>query len=127
MTSREPYQNVDAFDALRVMRELENLRTRGGLRALGVQKASRRRAEAVNAYNKARARVRRATTGSAQAKDDAAYVDPLCDRLYMEAEDAKSAEKYAKDLAEEHELEQSNLQTQSRLIERILGVAGAVR
>lgn len=121
------YDDVDAFDATRVVRELEALRVRNGLRAKAIRDASQPRADAVIDYEKARARVRRATEGTAQAKDDAAILDPHVDQLRAQAETAKIAEAYAKNRASEHELDQSNLQSQLRLIERVLSIGGTIR
>lgn len=121
------YDAIDAFDAVRVIRELEALRLKGGLRALAIKDASKARARTNESYEQARARVRRATAGTAQAKDDAAVLDEHCSELRERSEDAKIAERYAKDLAAEHESDQSNLQTQSRLIEKILALGGVIR
>ncbi len=122
-------ETFDAFDTERVIRELENLRRRSnaGLRAKAIRDAGKVRGKRVTEYEKERARVRRRTEGTAQAKEDAAILDERCDHLRGQAEDAKVAERYAKDLADEHESNQSNLQTQSRLIEKVLGVGGASR
>jgi hypothetical protein len=121
--------SFDAFDTERVIRELEKLRRRSsaGLRAKAIRDAGKKRAAAVGEYDKAKARIRRKTEGTAQAKDDAATLDERFDELRSAAEDAKTAERYAKDLADEHESNQSNLQTQSRLIEKVLGIGGANR
>jgi hypothetical protein len=121
------YDEIDAFDAIRVVRELEALRGKEGWRAKAIRDTAKPRAQAVRDYERARARVRRATPGSAQAKDDAAILDDRVDHLRMAAEDAKSAEAYAKNLAKDHELDQSNLQSQLRLIERVLGIGGTNR
>lgn len=126
----EPVDEMfDAFDTERVIRELEKLRRRSnaGLRAKAIRDAGKVRAAAVAEYEKEKARVRRRTDGTAQTKDDAATLDEQCDRLRGAAEDAKVAERYAKDLADEHESNQSNLQTQSRLIEGVLKIGGAAR
>uniref|UniRef100_UPI0005C250F7 hypothetical protein n=1 Tax=Nocardia asiatica TaxID=209252 RepID=UPI0005C250F7 len=90
------YDEVDAFDALRIIRELESLRVNGGSRAKAIRDAARPRATAVRNYEKARARVRRNTEGTAQTKDDAAILDPVVDELRAKADDAKIAEAYAK-------------------------------
>jgi hypothetical protein len=122
MTDR--YDEIDAFDATRVVRELEALRGRSGQRALNIRNAGKARGEAVREYEKARARVRKRTTGSAQAKDDEAILDPEVDRLREQADIAKLAEGYAKNVADHHDTDQSNLQSQLKLIDRVLGLGG---
>lgn len=121
------YNEIDAFDAARVIRELEAMRQGSGQRAQAIRDAGKRRADAVREYEKARARVRRKATGSAQAKDDAAFLDPECDQLREIADDAKNAEKYANKLSDQHDSDQSNLQSQLKLIERILSLGGTIR
>lgn len=127
MTDRSnSYARVDAFDATRVIRELDDIRSRGR-RAQAVRDAGTQRAADVRAYEKRRAVVRNATPGSVQAKDDAAVLDEQCDELRAKAEAAKTAENYAKRLADDETSDQSNLQTQARLIEEILKLGGANR
>ena len=125
MTDR--YDEIDAFSAERVIRELEAMRRRSGQRALTIRNAGNARADAVREYEKARARVRKRTTGTAQAKDDEAILDPQCDRLREEADTAKIAERYANNLSDEHESDQSNLQSQLKLIDKVLGIGGTAR
>ncbi|WP_280186239.1 MULTISPECIES: hypothetical protein [Nocardia] len=120
------YDDIDAFDAARVIRELEAMRQGSGQRALAIRDAGKRRSNAVRDYEKARARVRKRTVGSAQAKDDEA-IDPEVDRLREQADDAKIAERYANNLSDIHDSDQSNLQSQLKLIERVLGIGGTNR
>jgi hypothetical protein len=121
------YDDIDAFDAARVIRELEAMRQGSGQRALAIREAGKRRSNAVRDYEKARARVRKRTVGSAQTKDDEAILDPEVDRLREQADDAKIAERYANNLSDIHDSDQSNLQSQLKLIERVLGIGGANR
>jgi len=121
------YDDIDAFDAARVIRELEAMRQGSGQRALAIRDAGKRRSNAVRDYEKARARVRKRTVGSAQTKDDEAILDPEVDRLREQADDAKIAERYANNLSDIHDSDQSNLQSQLKLIERVLGIGGKNR
>ena len=122
MTDR--YDEIDPFDAARVIRELEAMRGGTGQRAKTIRDAGTERGKAVRAYEKARARVRKRTSGSVQAKDDEAILDPEVDTLREISDNAKIAESYAKNCAEHHEQDQSNLQSQLKLIDRVLGLGG---
>ena len=120
----DDYDEIDPFDAARVIRELEAMRGGSGLRAKAIRDAGTERAKAVREYEKARARVRKQAPGSVQAKDDEAVLDPQVDQLREEADTAKIAETYAKNIADHHDSDQSNLQSQLKLIDRVLGLGG---
>jgi Holliday junction resolvasome RuvABC DNA-binding subunit len=115
---------LDGLDLTRVIRELIAIKGAGGRTALAIRKAEAARAQAVRDYEAECAVVRCNTVGSVQAKTDAALTDMKCQRLRKEMDVAKEAENYAKRLATAYEQDQSNLQTQARLIESTLKLAG---
>lgn len=115
---------LDALDLMRVMKELREIKGSHGRRLLEIRDRGFDRAKTKIAYEQERARVRNRTPGSVQAKDDAAALDPECDRLRVDMERAKIIETYVKDVSDSFSEDQSNLQTQAGLVKDAMRLAG---
>ena len=117
--------DTDGLDLYRVVQELRSLYGGGGRAAAALRDAEVVRAQAVRTLEARKAHHRGVATGTVQAKDDYALLATMS--LWEAADDGKAAETYAKSMARAHESDQSNLQTQARLIEQAMRIAGVER
>jgi hypothetical protein len=117
-------EDFDSTDIHRVQSELRGLKGEAGRWAKAVRDAGIARAEATRAYEQRRALIRKATTGTVQAKDDAATTDDECAQLWLALETARVAEGYSKRMAEAVKSDLSNVQTQANMIRTMMGLAG---
>lgn len=115
---------VDALDLNRVVQQLAAIKGRIGRSLLDLRKTGVDRAAAIREYEIATARVRVKTDGTVQAKQDAALLDEHCMTLRAAMDIAKESEKYQKSFAAALESDQSNLQTQAKLIDTAMKLAG---
>ncbi len=114
--------DTDGLDLYRVVQELRSLYGGGGRAAVALRDAEVVRGQAVRTLEARKAHLRAEATGTVQAKDDHALLGSM--ELWETADDGKAAETYAKAMARAHESDQSNLQTQARLIEQAMRIAG---
>jgi len=117
--------DTDGLDLYRVVQELRSLYGGGGRAAAALRDAEVVRGQAVRTLEACKAHLRGEATGTVQAKDDHALLGSM--GLWKAADDGKAAETYAKAMARAHESDQSNLQTQARLIEQAMRIAGVER
>lgn len=115
---------LDGMDLHHVVRELGQMRGALGKRALTIRNEETVRRAAARDLAVRQAQVRANTAGTVQAKNDAAILDEKCQKLLAEFDVAEAAENYAKRMARSDETDVSNLQTQARLIEQSLRLAG---
>ena len=116
--------DVDVMDLHRVVAELRNIKGALGKAILDLRKAGEHRALTARMYEAHAARARLHATGSVQAKQDAALIDRQCMELRIRMDVAKEAEAYQKARARSLESDQSNLQTQAKLIDTAMRLAG---
>lgn len=116
--------SIDGMDLHRIVRELVEIKAGSGKRVLDLRDAEARRNATVREYEKACALVRLRAQGSVQHKQDCALVDEHCDRLRAAMDAAKEGESYAKASSRQFDSDQSNLQTQARLVEQAMRLAG---
>lgn len=115
---------LDGMDLHTVQRELRQMKGALGVRALDIRNAETTRRQAEREWKQQCARVRAATSGTITAKNDAAILDPQCMELQAAYDVAEAAENYAKRMGESDRTDVSNLQSQARLIETQLRLAG---
>lgn len=115
---------MDGFDLYQIEQELRELKGQGGRQALVIRDAELERRRANRELERQKARIRSATAGTNQAKEDACTLNEATQVLQEGFDVASAAESYAKAVARGVELDQSGVQTRARLALKAMELAG---